>query len=132
MNFKNNHSNYDNYNFQAKLIDNLAESLFQLRESISKAYQERPSDYRNALSDCILFVDNIIGMRLKYNENDIKIIKLNLQLAKLMDDSNNLSKGTEYLSVAYQKICSIIKLNDMMFPRLRKVTSFKTFTEQQL
>jgi hypothetical protein len=49
-----------------------------------------------------------------------------------MYDRNDLNSGVSYLSKTYQKICSIIKLNDMMFPRLRKVTSFKDWTEQQL
>jgi len=129
---KNINTNYDNYNFQAKLVDNLADSLFLLRQSISKAYQDRPGDYENALSDCILFVDNIIGMKLKYKEEDIMIIRLNLDIAKKFYERNDLSSGTSYLSKAYQKICSIIKLNDMMFPRLRKVTSFKDWAEQQL
>lgn len=128
----NSKGNYENYNFQGKLIENLADSLFLLKERISKAYQERPSDYENALSDCILFVDNIIGMKLKYQHDDIKKINLFLKLAKIYYQSNNLSEGTLYLSKAYQKICSIIKLNDMMFPKLRKVTSFKNWVEDQL
>lgn len=129
---KNANTKYDNYNFQARLIDNLADSLFMLRQNISKAYQERPGDYINALSDCILFVDNIIGMKLKHKEEDIRIIRLNLEIAKKFYERNDLLSGTKYLSGAYQKICSIIKLNDMMFPRLRKVTSFKDWAEQQL
>lgn len=124
--------NYDSYNFQAKLIDNLAESLFMLEENISRAYQERPSDFLKALSDSQLFVDKIIGMKLKYNEQTIKLIRLYLTISKLMYEKNDLLQGAEYLSKSYQKICNIIKLNDMMFPRLRKVTSFKDWAEQQL
>lgn len=133
MAYKNSYDgNYDKYNFQAKLIDNLAESLFELEENISRAYQERPGDYLKALSSCQIFVDKIIGMNLRYEPSSIKLIKLNIKLAKILYKNNNLLLGCEYISIAYQKICTIIKLNDMMFPRMRRVTSFKKWTEQQL
>lgn len=125
-------NHYDNYNFQKELILNLADSLFKLEESISQAYQEKPKDFIVALSELQLFVDKIIGMNLKYNEDMLKLIKLYLTMAKLNYDKNALLSGAEYLSKAYQKICNIIKSNDMMFPRLRKVTSFKEWTNQQL
>lgn len=125
-------ANYDNYNFQARLIENLAESLFNLEESISKAYQERPGDFLRASSDLQLFVDKIIGMNLKYPEESMKLIRLYLVLAKIHYERNSLLTGAGYLSKAYQKVCNIIKSNDMMFPRLRKVTSFKDWTTQQL
>ncbi|MFW6173053.1 MAG: hypothetical protein ACOC5T_04850 [Elusimicrobiota bacterium] len=123
---------YNQYNFQGKLIVNLADTLFELEEKISKAYQDRPGHFLAALSGLRLFTDKIIGMDLKYSKKAMKVIHLYLKLGERYYNDNRLLEGSEYLSKAYQKICNIIKYNDMMFPRNRRVTSFTQWAEQQL
>lgn len=125
-------SDYDQYNFQGKLIINLADTLFELEEKISKAYQDKAGYFADSLSGLKLFTDKIIGMDLKYNRKIMKLIELYLELAEYYYNENQLLEGAKYLSKAYQKICNIIKYNDMMFPRNRKVTSFKQWVEQQV
>jgi len=130
--FNKSSSDYDQYNFQGKLIINLADTLFELEEKISKAYQDKAGYFLDSISGLRLFKDKIIGMDLKYNKKVIKLIDLYLKLADHYYVQNELKKGCIYLSKAYQKICKIIKYNDMMFPRNRKVTSFKKWVEQQI
>lgn len=127
-----NNGEYDNYNFQGKLIINIADSLFQLEEDLAQAYEEKPSKYLKSLSSLRIFLDKIIGMDLKCSPKDIEYVEKCLKLAELNYNNNSLLEGAEYLSLSYQKICNIIKANNMMFPKNRKVTSFKKWTEQQL
>lgn len=124
--------NYEHYNFQARLIQNIADGLFDLEYKISKAYEERPSAFVNALSSSRIFVDKLIGMDLKIKKNEIKKLNLYLDIAQRYYERNQFLEGCKYLSLAFRKIWNIIKLNDMAFPRSRKVTSFKDWAEQQL
>lgn len=125
-------SNYESYNFQGKLISNISDSLFELEQKIANAYQERPKYFIEALSELKVFISKIIGMELKYDKKTISLVEAYLKYAQLQYNNNNLLEGSEYLSKSYEKICNIIKFNNMMFPKTRKVTSFKKWTEQQI
>lgn len=124
--------NYEYYNFQGSLIQNIGESLFELEYKISKAYEERPSAYLNALSSSRTFMSKLVGMDLKILERDKIKVKLYLDIAKKLFELNNLPLGCEYLSKTFEKIWAIVRSNGMAFPKSRKVTSFKDWAEQQL
>lgn len=123
---------YEKYNIQGQLIQNIGESLFNLEYKIGKAYEERPSAFLDALSSLRTFLDKILGMGLDIPEKEDEKILVYLQIAQKLFELNRILDGCNYLSKAYQKIWNIIKINGMVFPKARKATSFKEWAEQQL
>jgi len=129
---QNNSEQYEKYNIQGQLIQNIGESLFEIERKISRAYEERPSGFLDALSSLRTFLDKILGMNLEVPGKDKDKILIYLQIAQKLFEMNRILDGCNYLSKAYQKIWNIIKVNGMVFPKARKATSFKEWAEQQL
>ena len=129
---QNNSEQYEKYNIQGQLIQNIGESLFEIERKISRAYEERPSGFLDSLSSLRTFLDKILGMNLEVPGKDKDKILIYLQIAQRLFEMNRILDGCNYLSKAYQKIWNIIKVNGMVFPKARKATSFKEWAEQQL
>ncbi|HKL23985.1 MAG TPA: hypothetical protein VJ912_01485 [Candidatus Nanoarchaeia archaeon] len=129
---QNNSEQYEKYNIQGQLIQNIGESLFEIERKISRAYEERPSGFLDSLSSLRTFLDKILGMNLEVPGKDKDKILIYLQIAQKLFEMNRILDGCNYLSKAYQKIWNIIKVNGMVFPKARKATSFKEWAEQQL
>lgn len=129
---QNNSEQYEKYNIQGQLIQNIGESLFEIERKISRAYEERPSGFLDSLSSLRTFLDKILGMNLEVPGKDKDKILIYLQIAQRLFEMNRILDGCNYLSKSYQKIWNIIKVNGMVFPKARKATSFKEWAEQQL
>jgi len=123
---------FEKYNFQKELIENIADDIFELKEKISYAFEGKVRYYRMAQSEVTSFRDFIIGLGLTFEDKDLELINLNLQISKKLYSQNKFEQGVSFLSSAFIILIKILKRNNMVFPVRTKGMSFSAFAKSEM
>lgn len=118
---------HEYYNIQEFLIRDLAEKLFYIEEKLSKAFQGKPREFKDAQSWIRSMKNKIRSLNLVCSHENMEKISLYLDLSSIYERRNQFEKATEYLWEAFVLIGQIFKSNNMIFPQKVKGMTFKDY-----
>lgn len=120
---------YERYNFQGILMQQLAERVEELGELMARAQENKASAYRRAYSKINVLKNLIESWFKKHSKIQIEKVRLNLALAKKFYEYNEFEQGYMHLETAFVHCLEILKQNEVVFGKGRTSYSWGDFVE---
>ncbi|MCM8786858.1 MAG: hypothetical protein NC935_02260 [Candidatus Omnitrophica bacterium] len=122
---------YNRFNLQMHFLSSFALLDDVITTNLAKSFNGSISGFRTALGRIGVVKSKIEGVKLTVDKRDLEVVELNLTIAKKLGDYN-IEEATQYLFNAYEILLSILRRNNLIFPKSKRSLSFKSFVDEEI